>query len=95
MILGKRRPVGKRAAVNRRADPFREGHVGVPGAAAINFGTEHQQRPLRAVDAIGETVQALGIWADPVAHRSTTAGPNAGFSQSSSGMDKNTGPAGG
>ena len=25
----------------------------------------------------------------------TTAGPNAGFSQSSSGIDKNTGPAGG
>ena len=43
MVLGERRPVGQRAAVHRRADLLRERHAGVPGAAAIDLGPEHQQ----------------------------------------------------
>ena len=95
VVLRKRHPVWKRAAVYRRADLLRECHADVPRAAAINLWTEDQYGPLRTVDAVGEAAQALGIGAQPMADRLTTAGPKAGFSQSSSGMDKKTGPDGG
>ena len=70
VVLGKGRPVRQRSGVDRCAEFLREGHGGVPRAAAINLGTVDQHGPLRTVDALGEAAQPLGIGADPMADRS-------------------------
>ena len=48
----------------------------------------------RPVDPVGELAEPLGIRAVRWLTVLTTAGPRAGFCQSSSGMDRNTGPFG-
>ena len=69
VVLGKRRTVGQRAAVHRCTDLLRERHPGIPAAGTIDLRTEDQQRPLRAVDPVGEFAQPLGVGCHPMADR--------------------------
>ena len=75
VILGERRPIGQGAAVDGCAQLLGEGDACVPAAGPVDLGPEHQQRPLRPVDPVGELAEPLGVGggalADGPHHRRT------------------------
>ena len=84
-----------RRVEHRRVELLRQRNARVPTAAPLDLLAIDEGEPFRSRDPLGEFARRSPSGAKRALTVRTAAGPSAGWSQSSSGMDTYTGPAGG